>query len=88
MNEMVIKYFSVRMLGTLDLNQLFRCLFEKFGECQITFVPMAPQEKAAASTEVHGIEAVGERFWIFHRADGGLVRQPDVETTIVRLGRK
>ena len=88
MNEVIIKYFSVRMLDTLDANQLFRCLFERFGECQITFAPMTPQDTAAASTEVRGIEAVSERFWIFHPAEGGLVRQRDLEATIVRVGQK
>jgi hypothetical protein len=88
MTEMVIKYFSARMLATLDLNQLFQCLFERFGECQITFVPMSPKDRARASAQIDGIEAVNERFWILHRAGHDLIRQTDVEETIVRIGQK
>jgi hypothetical protein len=88
MNELTIKYFSARMLVTLDTNQLFHCLFEEFGECQVRFIPMTPDEKTEASREVDGINAVNERYWIFHRSDGDLVRRPDVEQRIVLLGQK
>jgi hypothetical protein len=88
MDEILIKYFSAKMLGTLDINQLFRCLFDKFGECPISFVPMTLQERAKTSTEVDGIEAINERYWIFHRADDDFVRQRDIEETTVRLGQK
>jgi hypothetical protein len=88
MNEILIKYFSARMLSTLDMNQLFRSVFETFGECQIEFVPMAAHERAQASTQVAAIEAVNERYWIFHRVEDQWVRQRDLEATIVRKGQK
>lgn len=89
MSEILIKYYSARMLGTLDMNQLFRCLFDQFGECRIGFTPMTTEERAWASTEVaHGIAAVNERYWIFHRVGDDFVRQGNLEETIVRLGQK
>jgi hypothetical protein len=87
-NELLIKYFSARMLLTLDMDQLFRSLLDQFGECQISFVPMTAQERAQASTDLNGIEAVNERFWVFHRVGAEFVRQRDIEETIVRLGQK
>jgi hypothetical protein len=88
MNELRIKYFSARMLKTLDMNQLFQCVFGKFGECEISFVPMTPQERAEASTDVSGMRTVNERFWIIHRSDDCWVRQREIEETVVRLGQK
>lgn len=91
MNEILIKYFSARMLSTLDMNQLFRCLFDKFGECRMSLVPMISHEQAQASRLVDGIEAVDERYWIFHRINDEWVRQrdmEDMEATIVRKGQK
>jgi len=88
MNEIVVKYFSARMLDTLDLNQLFQCLFDKFGDCQIRFVPMTQQEKSKASTKVNEIEAVSERYWVFHHVDNEFVRQRVLEEAIVRTGQK
>jgi hypothetical protein len=88
MNELLIKYFSARMLVTLDINQLFHFLFQQFGECQIRFIPMTPHEKTEASREVDGINAVNERYWVFHRSDGVLVRKSDVEQKIILLGQK
>lgn len=88
MNEILIKYFSARMFSTLDMNQLFQCVFETFGECQISFLPMTPHERAQASMQVGGIEAVNERYWMFHRLEDQWVRQRDLEATIVRKGQK
>ena len=88
MNEISVKYFSGRSLETVDLGQLFRVLFDKFGECQIDFIPMTPQQRATASTEVDGIELINERFWILIRADNGFVRQHELERVVVRLGKK
>jgi hypothetical protein len=76
------------MFSTLDMNQLFRCVFETFGECQMSLLPMTSQERAQASTQVDGIEAVNERYWIFHRLEDQWVRQRDLEETIVRKGQK
>jgi hypothetical protein len=66
MNEILVKHFSSRMLVTLDLNQLFGSLFDKFGECDVRFIPMTTQERNSVSTKVKGVEAVNERYWIFH----------------------
>lgn len=49
---------------------------------------MTSGERANASTNIDGIEAVNERYWIFRRADGDFVRQRDIEETIVCLGQK
>lgn len=65
-----------------------RKMLGKYGECQISFVPMTSGERANASTNIDGIEAVNERYWIFRRADGDFVRQRDIEETIVCLGQK
>jgi hypothetical protein len=76
------------MLRTLDLNQIFQCLLESFGECEIKFLPMTVQEKATASTEINGITAINERFWIFLRANDQLVRHHEIEVSVVRPGAK
>jgi hypothetical protein len=88
MNEILVKFFSARLLVTLDMNQLFRRLFEKLGECQITFVPMTPEERARASTDTNGIEAVNDRFWILLRANDGFRRQSEIEEEVVHFGQK
>lgn len=88
MNEVLIKFFSARLLVTLDMNQLFQCLIDKFGECQIAFVHMTLEERGRASARINEIEAVSDRFWIYLRGHDGYTRQSEVEEEAVRLGHK
>ena len=88
MNEILVKYFSARMLVTLDLNQLFGSLFDKFGESEVRFILMTLQERNGVSTKVKGVEAVNERYWIFHQVNSDLVRQRDLEDAVISLGQK
>ena len=76
------------MLATLDLEQLFGCMFANFGECQIRFIPMTPIERAMASTKVGEIEAVNERFLILRQVDADFVRQHALEEKVARVGQK
>jgi len=87
-NGITIKFHSDRMLLTVDLQQLFKSLFETFGDCQICFVRMSAPEIEVAVESIDGFDFVRERFWILRDVDGEVVREQALEEEVVRRGQK
>lgn len=83
-----VKFHSDRMLLTVDLQQLFKSLFETFGDCHICFVPMSASEIETAIESIDGFDFVRERFWILRDVAGERVREEALEEEVVRRGHK
>jgi hypothetical protein len=86
----LVLFHSVRMLLTLDLNEMIQVLMEAFGtNIAVTFRPMSEAERVSAEYECQGITMVRSRFILKQiRDDGSEVRLAELEERIVDQGRK
>ncbi len=85
----VIKYFNLKMLLTLDVNKMVEVLINEYGsDLTVEFKHMSNQEQAQSSKVIHTFTAVRERFQVFENKDSELIRKPDLEHKIVKEGIK
>lgn len=89
-NRVVVKYYSRRMLLTVDLSALLNTLFDAFGdEVSVEFMAMNELERRASTEETAPVPVVRDRFQVFDiGAETGTRRRPDVEQAAVAAGAK
>jgi hypothetical protein len=86
MTRIVISYHCSKLFLTLDLQTLFRSVFETFGnDLEVVIRPMADWEVKASESEVGGVSVVNSRFMIYDASGQRLV---PLEEEIVNSGRK
>jgi hypothetical protein len=74
-----IKFYSMKLLLTVDLNGLVHSLQREFGQdLEINFAPMTQSEKGEASEDVSGIEKVNDRLIVLVDME----RRQDLENSI------
>jgi hypothetical protein len=89
MPNIVLRYYSLKMLQTVDLNNLIAVLVSVFGESmQLDLLAMNDDEKQQCSKLEEGILRVNERIWVFEVRPDGRHRRKDLEQKIVGEGRK
>ncbi|WLQ16489.1 hypothetical protein O5O45_11215 [Hahella aquimaris] len=85
-----LKYHSLKMLMTLDLNKAVEALATEYGDSFSLDISLMDDAERERCMEISGAVAiVSERFWILEKEDGGgLVRRRDLEKKIVDEGQK
>lgn len=88
--KLVIEYFNVKMLLTLDLNTMMNILIEEFGgHFTIEYCEMKKQSRVKSSRNKEGITFVDERFFLFElEKTGNKKRRSDLEQRIINEGQK
>jgi hypothetical protein len=88
--KIILKYYSLKMLLTVDLNNLITVLLSVFGESiQLDLLAMNEDERLHCSSSEEGILRVNERIWVLEvRQDGSAHRREDLEQRIVEEGQK
>jgi hypothetical protein len=73
MRTVTLRYYSYRLLCTLDFNRLLERLISEVPDLsRVVIEGMAEDEKRiAAPTDKHGIVMVMERIHVYVSADGG-----------------
>lgn len=89
-STIVIKYHSLRMLTTVDLENIFTRIIDKFGErCRIIFEQMSSEERKNATSSNNEIVSIIDRFRVFLAlGDNENNRLNELEELIVKTGRK
>lgn len=89
-SKIVIKYHSLKMLLTLDLNRLIMVLIKKYGnDININIIVMNNEERAISSDITNGITLINERFWILETyKNGDIIRKKEIEQKIISEGQK
>jgi hypothetical protein len=90
MGHVIVRYYSARMLLTVDLNTLTSALFDAYGEdVTIEFVAMSEAQRTESTQNSQLVHLVQDRFQIFElRAATNRLRRPDIEQKAIQLGRK
>ncbi len=89
-HKIVIKYYNIKMLMTLDCNMLLRTIIEIYGNniC-IQYLHMSQAEQNSASSIIDGMTAVNTRFEVYESVgDSKYQRRIDLEERIVNQGIK
>ena len=88
--KILIKYYSLKMLLTVDLNTLTEYLFQEFGDSFVLeYKPMNQEEVNSVTNDESGISIVHERFWLFHEGQSGdIERKKSLEELIIEKGQK
>ncbi|WP_444905218.1 hypothetical protein ACJJIU_11245 [Microbulbifer sp. CnH-101-E] len=87
--QIVLKYYSLKMLLTVDLNSLVSTLVSVFGDSvRLDLSIMDEDEKYQCSNDVEGILSVNERIWLFEELKGTLHRRKDLEERVIAQGQK
>lgn len=82
---MIIKYYNLKILLTIDLNKLIEMIIHEYGDSiQLELQVMTKSEKEQVSTMESGILRIIERFWIIENDQ----RRKDLEESIIDEGRK
>ena len=88
-SEVVVKYYSQRMLETVDVQVLIRVILDSFGqESAITFSPTDENEKGRSSQMIGEILAIEDRFLVLEVKDGHSTRHREIEDMAIHLGQK
>jgi hypothetical protein len=90
LNRVVVKYYSRRMLLTVDLGALLNTLFNTYGDdVTVEFMAMSELERRASTEESAPVPIVRDRFQVFEIGEAtGTRRRPDVEQAAVAAGVK
>jgi hypothetical protein len=90
LNRVVVKYYSRRMLLTVDLGALLNTLFDTYGgDVTVEFMAMSELERRASTEESAPVPIVRDRFQVFDIGEAsGMQRRPDVEQAAVAAGVK
>lgn len=87
----VIRYYSRKMLLTLDLNTLMEVILRGSPESDPTvcFEPMNDVERSASTARGPIFDSVSNRILVFRKLSSGeMVSVLDVEATAIREGQK
>jgi hypothetical protein len=90
LNCVVVKYYSRRMLLTVDLGALLNTLFNTYGDdVTVEFMAMSELEQRASTEESAAVPIVRDRFQVFDIGEANETRRrPDVEQAAVAAGVK
>ncbi|AZZ92604.1 hypothetical protein EUZ85_18490 [Hahella sp. KA22] len=85
-----LKYHSLKMLMTLDLNKAVELLAREYGDSFCLDISLMNDAERERCMDVSGAVAiVRERFWIIEKENGeDLIRRKDLEKKIVDKGQK
>lgn len=84
--SIVVKYYSPKMLLTVDFEFLMGTLFAEFGSnLSVLFEPMSPQEMAEGAENIGGVDCVRERVHILRNDSGELRRLSEIENEISKV---
>ncbi|ABC29830.1 hypothetical protein HCH_03064 [Hahella chejuensis KCTC 2396] len=85
-----LKYHSLKMLMTLDLNKALELLATEYGDSfSLDIVLMTDAERERCMDVSEDVVIIKERFWMFEKEDGGgLIRREDLEKRIINEGCK
>jgi len=87
--QVEIRYHSLWMLRTLDLNHLVQVLFDEYGgDVSLSCIPMTESERGEVTTNHEGIDGIQERFWIVEDGNNSQLRRTDLEMRTVDFGQK
>jgi hypothetical protein len=89
-SKIIVKYYSKKMLLTIDLSNLVEVLISVFGESiQLDLLVMNEEERLQCSSSEEGIIRVNDRIQVFEvQQDGSTNRREDLEQRIVNEGQK
>ncbi|MBU6953361.1 hypothetical protein [Hahella sp. HN01] len=85
-----LKYHSLKMLMTLDLNKAVELLTREYGDSFCLDISLMNDAERELCMDVSSaVTIVRERFWILEKEhEGGLIRRRDLEKKIVDEGQK
>ena len=88
--KIILKYYSLKMLLTIDLSKLIEVLILKFGSSlQIDLELMDDSEKDQVTCTKSGILKVNERFWLLgQNQNGDNSRLQELEQKTLEEGKK
>ena len=89
-NRVVVKYYSRRMLITVDIPTLLDALFDAYGDdVSVEFVAMSESERRESTDAAGAVPAVRDRFQVFDiQQASGPRRRSDLERVAIAAGAK
>ncbi|TQV89111.1 hypothetical protein [Aliikangiella coralliicola] len=88
-NNLVVKYYNLKMFLTTDLNTFMKVLINEYGAIfNVEYREMNENEQRESSYIQDGITLVKDRFWLLESLVTSTKRRKDLEAKIIDEGQK